>query len=401
MPAGPIQLFRELPATVRLLIAGTFINRMGGLILPFLSPVLRRDYHLPESRLTLLLLLYGVGSLSAILVGGWLTDRFGRRATLILSLAGGGSLAIAMGFAQTIGLLAPLLLIYGFVGELYRPAASAIIGDRLPSSQRAIGFAALRLAVNLGFAFGTGLGGFIADWDFRALFWGDGATTLLFALLVLWKIPETRPAPEDRPALAVPPIWRDGIFLRVVLISFAFSLVFFSHITVFPLTVSGSAGYPLKVYGAFIALNCLVISLFEMTSVNALRGYRRLRVAALGMFLTGLGFALTGVFMHWGWFIFAVMVWTAGEIFTSPQVMAFVADWSPPAWRGRYLSYYQASWSLAFALNPVIFVTLHARLPERAFWPLALLVALPAAALLLRLDRTADRPELLRGATKV
>jgi hypothetical protein len=80
--------------------------------------------------------------------------------------------------------------------------------------------------------------------------------------------------------------------------------------------------------------------------------------------------------------------------------MSFIADWAPPAARGRYLSYFQATWSLAFAFNPKIFLPLHARVPEIVFWPLMLLAALPAALLLLRLDRIADRPELLRGATK-
>lgn len=401
MPASPIKLFRELPAPVRLLIYGTFINRVGGFILPFLSLVLRHDFKLAEVDIMNLLLLYGVGSLLAILTGGWLTDHFGRRATLVLSLAGGGCLAVAMGFANSIGWLATLLLIYGFVGELYRPAAAAIIGDQLPSMQRATGFAALRLAVNLGFAFGTSLGGILADFNWRILFWADGATTLLFGLIVLMRIPETRPAPTERSVIPGPPIWRDGIYLQLLAVSFAFSLIFFSHLTVFPLTVTVSAGYRPWVYGQLIALNCLLVALFEMSAVDALKKYRRLRVAALGMLFIGAGFALTGAWLHWSWFAITVVMWTAGEIFDSPQTMAFIADWAPPESRGRYLSYYQATWSLAFALNPLLFLPLHASLPEWGFWPIMLIVAVPAALILNRLDRVADRPELLRGATKI
>ena len=77
--------------------------------------------------------------------------------------------------------------------------------------------------------------------------------------------------------------------------------------------------------------------------------------------------------------------------------MSFVADWAPPAARGRYLSLYQATWSIAFAVNPAVALPLHKALGERAFWALAPLVALPAVLMLLRLDRAADRPERLRG----
>jgi MFS family permease len=401
MPASPFKLFKALPATVRLLIYGTFINRMGGFILPFLTLVLRHEFKLAEDDISTLLLLYGIGSLSAILTGGWLIDRFGRRSTLVFSLGGGGILAVTMGFAHSIQLLAPLLLTYGFVGELYRPAAAAIIGDQLPSQQRAIGFAALRLAVNLGFAFGTSLGGFLIDWNWRILFWADGATTLLFGLIVLARIPETRPSTVGQPAITGPPIWRDGIYLQLLLVSFVTTLVFFSHLCVLPLTITDSAHYPAWVYGLLIAFNCLLIALCEMSAVDALQRFRRLRVAALGTLFTGAGFALTGVMLHWSWLTLTVVIWSAGEIFSSAQLMAFISDWAPPAVRGRYLSYFQATWSLAFALTPMLFLPLHARLPEILFWPLMLLPTLPAALLLLRLDRIADRPELLRGATKI
>jgi hypothetical protein len=50
-------------------------------------------------------------------------------------------------------------------------------------------------------------------------------------------------------------------------------------------------------------------------------------------------------------------------------------------------------------LNPILFLPLRTRLGDAAFWPLMMLLAAPSALLLLRLDRVADRPELLRGAT--
>jgi MFS family permease len=149
-----------------------------------------------------------------------------------------------------------------------------------------------------------------------------------------------------------------------------------------------------------VGLNGLVIAVFEISLVQKLKRFRRLRVAALGTTLAGVGLGLTGLSLHWAWLLVAVLVWTAGEILASPQQMAFIADWAPPAARGRYLSLYQAMWSLAFALNPVFFLPLHARLGERAFWPLMTALALPAAAVLLHLDRTADQPERLRGVTR-
>ncbi|MGE5127371.1 MAG: MFS transporter [Betaproteobacteria bacterium] len=429
MSMNPLRIVGRFPRPVRLLIFGTLVNKLGTFILPYLALVLLRDFHLAEGDAARLLFAYGAGSLVSILVGGVLTDRLGRRRTLLLSLFGSGLLAISMGVVPSARLFVPLLVAFGFIGDLYRPAASAVIGDLLPSSERASGFAGLRMAVNLGWAAGTALGGVFADWNWRLLFLGDGLTTLAYGLIVYAAIPDTRPggivAPGGRaspvmaspstsssagrvatsvaasrgpsPLAPAPSPLTDGVYLQMLGAAFLFTLIFCSNLSVFPLTVTRGAGYPAKVYGALAAVNGVLIALFEISIVAQLKRFRRLRLAALGNLLCAVGFGMLGLIMHWAWFLVAVLVFTAGEILASPQSMSFVADWAPPAARGRYLSFYQAMWSIAFALNPVLALPLHAALGERAFWALMPLVALPAFVVLLRLDRTADRPELLRG----
>ena len=400
MLTNPVRLLAALPGPVRLLVAGTFLNKLGTFILPYLTLILQREFRLEPGQVGLLLAAQGAGSLAAILAGGLLTDILGRRLTLMASLFGSGGLAIGMGLAPSLSVFVPLLVAFGFVADLYRPAASAIIADVLPSGQRALGFAGLRAAVNLGFSFGVALGGLVADWSWRALFFADGATTVLFGIVVYLYIAETRPeraAAADAPPAADEAPWRDRVFVQLAAASLAFSVALYSFLTVLPLTVTLSAGYRAAVYGSLMAVNGVVIAAFEMSVVNSLRRFRRLRVAAVGLAVTGLGFAMTGLAMHWAWFLLSILVWTAGEILTGPQLTAFVADWAPAEARGRYLGVYQATWSLAVIANPLVLLPLHARLSERAFWPLLAVITVPAALLLLRLDRTADRPERLRG----
>lgn len=410
MSANPLRIVARFPRPVRLLLAGTLVNKLGTFIVPYLTLVLLRDLHMAEREAASLIFAYGAGSLVSILAGGVLTDRLGRRRTLLLSLIGSGALALVMGLLPSPRFFVPLLVAFGFIADLYRPAASAMIGDLLPSSQRASGFAGLRMVVNLGWAAGTALGGVLADRDWRLLFLGDGLTTIAYGALVYFLIPETRPAPA-RPieAVAAAPAaprtgggngsspFRDAVFLESVAITFLFTLIFCSNLVVLPLTVTQSAGYPAVVFGALAAVNGGMVTLFELSLVERLKRFRRLRLAALGYALVGLGFGMVGLAMHWGFFLLAVVIFTLGEILSAPQQMAFVADWAPPEARGRYLSLYQATWSVAFAVNPMLTLPLHAALGDRAFWGLAPLVALPGVVALLRLDRTADRPERLRG----
>jgi MFS family permease len=418
MLESPLRIVSRFPRPVRLLLVGTLVNKLGTFIIPYLTLVLLRDFHMREGEAARLLFAYGFGSVVSILAGGVITDRFGRRRTLLASLLGSGALAVAMAFASSARAFVPLLVAFGFIADLYRPAASAVIGDLLPSADRANGFAGLRMAVNLGWASGTALGGLLADWDWHLLFLGDGLTTLAFGVLVYFTIPETRPepaaaeppspaapAPTDaavaspRPAFGRGPRnpLRDGVYMATTFVGLLFTMIFCSHLTVLPLTVTQSAGYPAVVFGLLAAVNGLLVAFFEISITDRLKPFRRLRLAALGCFLSALGFGMIGLAMHWAWFLLAVLVFTAGEILASPQQMAFIADWAPPEARGRYLSLYQATWSIAFAVNPAVTLPLHAALGERAFWGLMPLVALPGVFVLLRLDRTADRPERLRG----
>ncbi len=417
MLESPLRIVGRFPRPVRLLIVGTLVNKLGSFIVPYLTLVLLRDFHLREAEAARLLFAYGFGSLVSILAGGVVTDRFGRRRTLLVSLFGSGVLAVAMGVVPSADLFVPLLVAFGFIADLYRPAASAMIGDLLPSPDRASGFAGLRMAVNLGWASGTAIGGVLADWSWRLLFLGDGLTTLAYGALVYFTIPETRPvvavpvpAPTPPPTPGDPPSrhvsrgptnpLRDGVFMATTFTGLLFTLIFCCNLSILPLTVTQSAGYPAVVFGLLAAVNGVLIAFFEISITARLTGFRRLRLAALGCFLVAAGFGMIGLVMHWAWFLLAVLVFTTGEILASPQQMAFIADWAPPEARGRYLSLYQATWSVAFAVNPAIALPLHAALGERTFWGLMPIVALPGVLVLLRLDRMADLPERLRGRSR-
>ncbi|MCM2256497.1 MAG: MFS transporter [Vicinamibacteria bacterium] len=400
MLQSPLALIRRLPPTVQVLIVGTFVNRAGSFIVPFLTLVLRREFHLDEHTVALLVAGYGAGSLCSILVGGVLTDRLGRRRSLLLSLSGSGVAAILLGMAPDISVFLPLLLCFGFLADLYRPASSAIVADLLPSSQRAIGFAALRMATNLGFAIGMTTGGLVADWSWRALFVGDGLTTCAFAAIVLAKVPETRPAlAPGAEAVVGPSPWSDGLYLLLMSASVLFGITFFADFTILPLTVTMAAGYASVVYGALVGFNGLLIALFEVPITEAVSGFRRMRVAALGALLAALGFAINGLSLHWTGFLAGVVLWTLGEILAMPQMSSLVADWAPPASRGRYLSVYTATWSLGMAVHAPLLLPLYAALGDAAFWPVVGLLTLPAGAAFLYVDRVGDRPERLLGRT--
>lgn len=377
------RLLRSLPRPVQILIAGTFVNKAGTYIVPYLTIVLMRDFGLAPIQAGLAVAAYGAGSLISILVGGQTADRLGRRATMLLSLFGSGILAMCLGFAPDLKAFVVLLLGFGFLADLFQPAASAIVTDLVPVEQRKVGFAALRVAINLGFAFGVVVGGFLVDWDWRFLFWGDGLSTLAYGFVILFFIAETRPVRREGEVAASPLL--DRPFLRLVAASSAFPLLMFAVMTVLPITLTEGASYPARIYGYLIGLNGLLVAMLELPLAARLPSSSRLRLAAGGLVIAACGAALNGLPPNLSIYVASILLLTAGEVLMMPQLSAAVADWAPRLSRGRYISLFQSNWTFAKATAPLLFLPLRAELGDALFWPLLALGVLPAGALLLSL----------------
>lgn len=128
---------------------------------------------------------------------GNLSDRFGRRPVLILSL-----LALAVDYAIT-GLASSIAFLFfarflsGAAGAAY-PTVNAYIADVSPPEKRAANFGLTGAAFGIGFILGPGLGGFIGDhWGARAPFFAAAAIALANALFGLLVLKESLP-PERR-----------------------------------------------------------------------------------------------------------------------------------------------------------------------------------------------------------
>ena len=145
---------RALPRAFWVLVVGTFVNRFGSFVYPFLTIFLgRRGLSLWE--IGAVLAGYGAGGLVASLCGGWFADRFGRRNTIVAGTWANAASVFALYFAPNTPSLVVLTVLAGISGGFYQPAASALVADIVPEQCRLAAFAVLRQSANAGFAFGT------------------------------------------------------------------------------------------------------------------------------------------------------------------------------------------------------------------------------------------------------
>ncbi len=133
--------YRRFPPRFWLLLVGSLVNRVGSFVIPFLTLYLTGQREYSESAAALVVSLYGFGSVGAALLGGVLSDRLGRRATLLLSLWGGAAALVALGRARSPEAIGACACLFGFLGEMYRPAVGAMIADIVAPELRARAYA--------------------------------------------------------------------------------------------------------------------------------------------------------------------------------------------------------------------------------------------------------------------
>lgn len=376
-----------LPRTFWILWTGALVNRLGGFVMPLLALYLSGPRGLAVQQVGLVISLFGAGTLCAGPLGGFLADGIGRRRTLILALVSGACAMVHLAFARAPLHIAAAAFLLGLFGDLYRPAVSAAIADLVPSQDRVRAFGFLYWAVNLGFAVGSALGGALAAHGWYLLFLGDAATTLAYAVIVWWKIPETRPAHlvhEQRPAPWAP--LADGRFVAFCGLSMLVWMLLFQAFVTLPIDLRNHGLSP-GAYGSLIALNGVLIVFLQPLFSRLLRGFPHHRVLAAAAVLVGAGFGLNSVMSRTAGFAVAIAVWSVGEIVMAGIGPAVTADAAPARLRGVYQGLFGAAIGAAALLAPVLGSQVMGRLGAPALWTCCLVVGCVAAAGQLALGR--------------
>jgi MFS family permease len=390
-----------LPGPFWLLFSGTFINRIGYLVEPFLAYYLTGVRGLPLATTGAVLAMSGAGSIVTQLVSGVLTDRIGRRAVLTFGMLANAAALIALGYSKGLPAIVAATMFFGMTIDLYRPASAALVADVVPPADRPRAYGLVFWAVNLGFSVAMVLGGALVRSGFVWLFWADAGTCAVTGVMAwLW-------LPRDRPRRASPAATRnapgtdlagstsrrrrwltrpagflgDPVMLAYLALTLCFCFVYLQSYTTLPLAMRLQGLSPQE-YGLAMAVNGILIVTLQPWVSGWLGRRDQCAVLAAGFVVVGLGFGLTALAGSVLAYAATVAVWTLGEIITAGLGAAIVADLAPPSMRGRYSGAYGAIWATALLLAPLGGTRLLA-LGQAALWLTCGLLATAAAAGLL------------------
>src|SRR5436190_12652551 len=176
-----------------------FIDLVGfGIVIPVLPFYAEStSFNATPRTIGLLFASYSIMQLIFSPVLGRLSDKYGRRPVLLLSIIGTGIGFLVLGFAKTIFLLFVGRILDGITGGNIS-TAQAYIADITTKENRAKGMGLIGAAFGLGFIFGPAIGGILSKWGIHVPFFFAAGLCFANALLLYFTLPET--VTKDHPA---------------------------------------------------------------------------------------------------------------------------------------------------------------------------------------------------------
>ncbi|MFE2425958.1 MDR family MFS transporter [Streptomyces sp. NPDC059373] len=353
-----------LPSGFWWLWTSTLVNRVGSFVVAFLSLYLTVQRGYSASYAGLVASLFGLGGMIGSPAGGTLADRWGRRPTMLAAQLTAAASTAALGFARNPVAIAALVFAMGFAVQASRPAVQAMLSDLVPGEDRQRAYSLNYWAINIGFSVASLSAGLIAVHGFLLLFLLDAATTLLCALVVFVKLPETRPAaepvvlsageePRAEPRAGTREVLRDRRFMGLVGLNLLLAGIFAQTGIGLPISM-GQDGMSSTDFGLVISVNGILIVLLQIPLTQLVTRHSPARLLSLGALLFGAGLGLTGFAGSIPLYALTVCVWSMGEIIYMPTSSAAVAKLSPPHARGRYSGIMGLSWSVANFAGPLL-----------------------------------------------
>lgn len=401
LPAG----FATIWTTVALDLVGF------GIVLPLL-PIYARDLGASPATIGALVASYSLMQVVFSPLWGRVSDRWGRKPVLIVSLVGTAVGSLLTGLAGSLWLLFAGRILDGISGASVSVAQAAVTDVAAPR-ERARLLGLLGAAFGVGFVVGPALGALAALGDRRLPFLLAAAIAAVNAAVAVRRLPETRrrgdpvagetePDPESSGARVgdarVGGAAVGGGVLRLLVVAFTALVAFSAFEATFALLGADRFGLTLGSTGVvFVGIGIGLVAVQGALIRPVIARFGETTTLRAGLLLNAVGLGVLALATSWPVLVAALALLVTGQGLVTPTLASVVAGRAHDGRRGTALGYQQSAGGLARVVGPAIGGLLFQHVGVAA--PSVAGAALTGAAVLLtRPTTTAPRGPLRRSA---
>lgn len=368
------KLVREYPKQFWLIFVGMLISTIGAsMIWPFLMIYVSKKLVIPLTQVASLITINAVTGLVFALLAGPIIDRLGRKWIMVISLVGNGLVYVLLSQAQTYLEFALAEALLGAFNPLYRVGADAMVADLIPREKRLTAYAILRMSGNTGVAIGPAIGGFVAVQSYTIAFFVAAAGMVFYGLLIALRARETLPVFEEGTERRTVfegygRILKDNAFLRFTLVFTLTSMLASLIWLILPVYTNIQFGIPENRYGFIPTTNALMVVTLQYLVTQITKRFKPLPVMTVGTAFYAIATGMIALFSgFWGFWV-CMVVMTIGELILIPTSNTYTANLAPADMRGRYMSIYGLTHSVASGIAPLLGGFLSDTIAPRATW---------------------------------
>ncbi len=376
---------------------------MGAFIFSMNSLLLTTVLGLSEVTTGYIMVMIAAFDIVGALIGGKLSDKYGRKKVVLLAMAI-ETVALIFGgiYVRKLAVIFFEVIIMTCFSMFY-PIIGAMVTDKTTEGKREESFSLLFLCINIGYGLGQVIAGAIFYNYTEWIFWGQAiATVISMALLILFVRDEYVPnaygsvdeisAPEKRQAIGdrrnlFTMIMRDHplvlFLLATVLTGYAYMQVSY----LMPLQYADYFGAEIssKWVAKLWTLNSLFCVIWSPVILKLSKSKNEFLVImwAAILFMIGMGSFAFIRNISTAWLVYILTpIWTAGEVILTVHNSILLGSRADDDYRGRYQSLYELTNSIGRMIGPVSMGYFLIAFSYNQGWILVAALCLVAAVLL-------------------
>ena len=346
-----------------ILVGASFIDSVGGmLIFPFLTLYMTQKFDIGMTEVGTMFLIWGLGAgLLGNTLGGAITDKFGRRKSIIFGLIASASSALAIIFIKDLIVFYIVVGVIGIFEDIAGPARQAMIADLVPKEMLTDAYGIMRITFNLAATIGPAIGGLMASKSFNLLFIIDFFISLAVAGFVALLLPETKQKKQEHEKeetlsetfQGYHKVFKDKLFIAYILVVMLETLMYFNMNSTLSVYLVNFHGISTTQFGYILSMNAIMVVLLQVFFSRVVANWKPMLTMALGNILYVIGFSMYGYIDSYAMFLFAMVIITIGEMIIAPVGQSLVAHFAPENMRGRYMAVNALAWVLPVSVGPL------------------------------------------------
>ncbi|MFD0825924.1 MDR family MFS transporter [Neobacillus sp. M.A.Huq-85] len=334
---------RQFHTIVWVLLIGTVLARGSAFMtLPFLSIYLSRNMDLPP---VVIGLTVGMSPLMATVggfIGGHLSDRYGRKRVMLLSLFTLAIVYYGFTIASSQGWFIFLNALNGLCNSFFEPTSQALMADITDNKNRMKAYSLRYTAINIGASVGPLIGAYLAATSAKMSFAITGTTYLLYAIVLFFflqrlVIPQQKESKKTVSIInAFRIIRKDRALMFLILGSILVNIGYVQLDSNLPQHLEAKLQNGVVIFSVLLTINAVMVVVLQMPISHIAEKFKPMQAMLAGSIFMAAGLFGFSFISGWVTAVFSIILLTLGEILIFPSSSILIDHLAPEHLRGAY-----------------------------------------------------------------